>query len=74
MARRRSDQDFADEIGAHIAHETDRLIADGLPPDEARGLALRRFGSVTLPASATTSRAASAPRAVRQRPATRGAA
>jgi predicted permease len=45
--RRRSDEDFADEIRAHLANETERLIADGLPPEEARAAALRRFGSVT---------------------------
>jgi predicted permease len=45
--RRRSDEDFADEIGAHLANETDQLIADGLSPEEARNAALRHFGSVT---------------------------
>jgi putative ABC transport system permease protein len=45
--RRRSTADFSDEIRAHIAHETDRLIADGMHPDEAARLARRRFGNVT---------------------------
>jgi predicted permease len=47
MFGRRSDGDFADEIAAHIANETDRLIADGLSPEEARAAALREFGSVS---------------------------
>ncbi len=45
--RRRTDEDFADEISAHLANETERLIADGLSPEEARAAALRHFGSVT---------------------------
>jgi predicted permease len=44
---RRSDDDFADEINAHLANETERLIADGLSPDDARAAARRAFGSVT---------------------------
>jgi predicted permease len=45
--RRRSTEDFSDEIRAHIAHETDRLIADGMSPDEAARTARRSFGNVT---------------------------
>lgn len=45
--RRRSDDEFSDEIRAHIALEADRLQADGLSPDEARLAALRAFGNVT---------------------------
>ena len=45
--RRRSDEDFADEISAHLANETERLIADGLSAEEARAAAVRHFGSVT---------------------------
>jgi predicted permease len=45
--RQRSTQDFSDEIRAHIALETDRLIADGMTPDEAARAARRRFGNVT---------------------------
>ena len=41
------DDDFANEIEAHLAHETDRLIADGLPPEEAARAARRAFGNVT---------------------------
>jgi predicted permease len=46
--RRRTDEDFRREIDAHLALETDRLMADGLPADEARRAAVRRFGNVTL--------------------------
>jgi predicted permease len=45
--RRRSTEDFSEEIRAHIAHETDRLIADGMSPDEAAHAARQRFGNVT---------------------------
>ena len=41
------EDDFADEIEAHIALETDRLIADGLSPDDAARAARRTFGNVT---------------------------
>src|SRR5436189_254433 len=45
--RRRTDEDFSQEIQAAIALETDRLIAAGMSPAEARGAALRAFGNVT---------------------------
>ncbi|HJU75361.1 MAG TPA: ABC transporter permease, partial [Gemmatimonadaceae bacterium] len=45
--RRRSDQDFADEIAAHIDLETDRLIATGMTPADARAAAARAFGNRT---------------------------
>ena len=44
--RRRSADDFSEEIRAHIAHETDRLIAEGMSPDEAALAARRKFGNV----------------------------
>lgn len=47
MLRPRRDADFADEIEAHIALEADRLIAQGVPADEARARARRAFGNVT---------------------------
>jgi predicted permease len=49
MGRRRSraDDDFRREIEAHIALETDRLIAEGLAAGEARDAARRVFGNVT---------------------------
>jgi predicted permease len=45
--RRRSDEDFADEISAHLANEIDRLVEDGLSRDEATVRARRAFGNVT---------------------------
>ena len=44
---RRRDSDFDREIEAHIAIETEQLIADGAAPEEARRVARRRFGNVT---------------------------
>jgi predicted permease len=44
---RRTVEDFADEIEAHLALEVERLIADGLSPQAARDEARRRFGNVT---------------------------
>jgi hypothetical protein len=37
----RTDDDFAREIEAHLAIETDRLIAEGLDPDARPGTLLR---------------------------------
>lgn len=45
--KRRTDDDFRREIEAHIALETDRLVAEGLSPDDARHAAARTFGNVT---------------------------
>ena len=45
--RRRSEEDFRREIQAHIELETERLIADGMAPEDARVAARRRFGNVT---------------------------
>jgi predicted permease len=42
---RRSDEDFAHEIDSHLELETDRLIAEGMAPDEARAAARRAFGN-----------------------------
>ena len=47
MARRRSDDDFAQEVEAHIRIEADRLAAEGLTPKEADARARRAFGNVT---------------------------
>jgi predicted permease len=46
--RRRSTTDFVNEIEAHIALETDRLMADGMPPDDAARAARKAFGNLTL--------------------------
>ena len=45
--RRRADEDFSEEIRANIALDTDRLIAEGLSPEDARTAALRAFGNIT---------------------------
>jgi predicted permease len=45
---RRTDDDFAREIEAHLAIETDRLIAEGVDPAAARDAARRAFGNVTV--------------------------
>lgn len=49
MARRLgpSDDEFRDEIEAHVALETDRLIEEGLSPDDAAAAARRTFGNLT---------------------------
>src|SRR6185503_19131005 len=45
--RGRTTEDFSEEIRAHIALETDRLIADGMSPGAAARAARQRFGNVT---------------------------
>jgi MacB-like periplasmic core domain len=45
--RKRRDADFDAEIRAHLALETDRLIAEGLSPGAARLEARRAFGNIT---------------------------
>jgi len=44
--RRRSDDDFSEEVHAHLEHETARLIEDGMAPDAARAAARKAFGNV----------------------------
>jgi MacB-like protein len=44
--RRRSAEDFAEEIKAHLELETDELKGEGLSEDEARWKARREFGNV----------------------------
>ena len=44
--RRRTHADFSDEVQAHLDLETDRLVAEGVRPDDARMAALRAFGRV----------------------------
>ena len=46
MFRRRSHDDFSREIQAHLELETDRLIAEGRSPEDARDAARRSFGNV----------------------------
>src|SRR5436190_10860746 len=47
LRRRRSDEDFSDEIRANIEIEAERLIADGMSEAEAQAAARRSFGNVT---------------------------
>jgi predicted permease len=42
-----SEEEFAEEIRSHLAHEADRLIAAGMAPAEADAAARRKFGNVT---------------------------
>jgi hypothetical protein len=44
--RRRTDEDFTEEIRANIAIEIDRLLAEGMSREDARTAALRAFGNV----------------------------
>jgi predicted permease len=44
---RRTDDDFAREIEAHLAIEADRLVDEGVEPAMARDRAVRAFGNVT---------------------------
>lgn len=44
--RRRQHSDFQAEIESHIQLETDRLIAEGMPPADAKADARRAFGNV----------------------------
>ena len=43
--RNSKDQDFAEEIESHLAHEEDANLARGLSPEEARRQANLRFGN-----------------------------
>ena len=45
--RRRTDEDFTEEIRANIAIDTDRFVAEGMSHKEAHDAALRAFGNVT---------------------------
>jgi predicted permease len=44
--RRMHDQDFADELEANVAMDTERGMRDGLSPEEARRQALIRLGGI----------------------------
>ena len=46
MLGRRSQQDFEDEIRAHLELESERLRAQGLSPEDAERAARRQFGNV----------------------------
>ena len=45
--RRPSDDEFAAELDAHVAHAADEQVERGVPPDQARYAALRAFGNLT---------------------------
>lgn len=46
MFRRRSEQDFAEEIRSHLEHEADDLRHEGVSPNDATFQARRVFGNV----------------------------
>jgi hypothetical protein len=46
--RRLDDEDFKDEIRAHLAIAADEKMADGADRETARYAALKDFGNVTL--------------------------
>ena len=52
VAPRRVERELDDELAFHIEHETQKLVAGGLSPAEARTRARARFGSVTVAADA----------------------
>jgi predicted permease len=43
---RRPDEDFSEEVQAHLELETERLIGEGLSPEAARSAARKAFGNV----------------------------
>jgi predicted permease len=43
--RRDPDRDICEEFETHLALETERQVEYGLPPEEARDLAMKRFGN-----------------------------
>jgi predicted permease len=47
FGRKRNQDDFHEEINAHLALEIDRLCEEGLSREEAETAARRRFGNVT---------------------------
>src|SRR5262249_16984950 len=46
--RRRAERELDDEISAHLEMETERNVAEGMSPEEARMAARRSFGSLAL--------------------------
>jgi predicted permease len=47
LFRKRSDEDFREEVQAHLQLEADRLVERGMDPQEAMAAARRCFGNVT---------------------------
>ena len=50
LAPRRVERDLDEELAFHLERETQRQIANGISPAEARTRAMARFGSVTVAA------------------------
>ena len=50
LAPRRSERELDEELAFHLENETQKHVANGLSPAEARARALARFGPVTLAA------------------------
>ena len=50
LTPRRTERDLDEELAFHIERETQKHIANGIGPAEARTRALARFGSVTVAA------------------------
>src|SRR5687768_13851888 len=50
LAPRRVERDLDEELAFHIERETQKHIANGVSPAEARTRAMARFGSVTVAA------------------------
>src|SRR5690348_5245406 len=48
LNRRRANNELDEEIRAHLDHEIETNIRDGMPSEEARRAALRLFGSIAL--------------------------
>src|SRR5262245_7454334 len=48
MHRRSADRELDEEIRAHLEMETERNIAEGMSPEDARLAARRSFGSVAI--------------------------
>jgi predicted permease len=46
LSKNRLERDLEDELGFHLQMETAELIRRGMPADEARSSALRRFGGI----------------------------
>lgn len=53
LRRDQRDRELNEEIAQHLAAEAQRLVSQGLPPDEARREALNRFGDPVEVADAT---------------------
>jgi putative ABC transport system permease protein len=50
IARRRTERDLDEELSFHVERETQKHLASGLRPAEARARARARFGSLPLAA------------------------